>query len=507
MTGDTAFPNADLPGQGRATGQGSWREFWRTPWRMRLFLLTAAVAALSLPFLVERVEPPPGEHLGTVPPHWLTVVVLVLISVLNVEIGRAMTGGLARSHQPHKALSAWAFACALLLPASWLLVVVPVTYAHTRWRALRLPLWKWVGSAIYLVLAGVAAFVVRVALFGHVGNWMVGDGGRGVLAMAAAAAAFLACETLLFWGSALLNDAEDEVWLRQTLRSPGFYGTEAAVVLVGGLLAAVWTGGPWYVLLSIPVYVLVQRAALLEPLRERAQVAGELAAKNRELERANQFKADLMGMLGHEIGNPLTAALGYAQIGSEALAQGDLDTARTAFGVLERSTAEIRRVVNEILNLVSSDHDALTAHPERCPLEPHLRAAVATQRPGHQPSVECPSGLAALVQPGHLDQILANLLSNASKYAGGATRISAGTTDTGHVEIAVSDAGAGVAPEFRARLFDRFSRSPETADAVTGSGLGLYITRELARANGGDVVLCERPPPGSTFVVRLPGAD
>jgi len=348
---------------------------------------------------------------------------------------------------------------------------------------------------------------VRVVLFGHVGNWMVGDGGRGVLAMAAAAAAFLACETLLFWGSALLNDAEDEVWLRQTLRSPGFYGTEAAVVLVGGLLAAVWTGGPWYVLLSIPVYVLVQRAALLEPLRERAQVAGELAAKNRELERANQFKADLMGMLGHEIGNPLTAALGYAQIGSEALAQGDLDTARTAFGVLERSTAEIRRVVNEILNLVSSDHDALTAHPERCPLEPHLRAAVATQRPGHQPSVECPSGLAALVQPGHLDQILANLLSNASKYAGGATRISAGTTDTGHVEIAVSDAGAGVAPEFRARLFDRFSRSPETADAVTGSGLGLYITRELARANGGDVVLCERPPPGSTFVVRLPGAD
>jgi len=67
------------------------------------------------------------DAFASAPPQWATALVLVLISVGNVEIGGAMTGGLERSHQPHKALSAWAFARALLLPASWLLVVVPLT--------------------------------------------------------------------------------------------------------------------------------------------------------------------------------------------------------------------------------------------------------------------------------------------------------------------------------------------------------------------------------------------
>lgn len=504
MRGETAFSGA-ANGGGKAlvASRKEWRRFWAAPLRMRVFILAAADGALVLPLLTRRMPDSPAG-LGSTPPQWATALVLVGISAVNVEIGRAMTGGIERSHQPHKALSAWAFACALLLPPSWLLVVVPLTYAHTRWRALRLPLWKWIGSAAYLILAGLAAFMVQVGLFGGVGDWMGGHGGHGVLAIAGAAAAFLATETVLFCGSALLNAADDEVWLRHTLRSPSFYATEAAVIIIGGLLAAVWAGGPWYVLLFFPVYVLVQRAALLEPVRERIEAAALLAEKNRELEAANRFKADLMGMLGHEISNPLTAALGYAQIGSDALIDGRTETARNAFIVLQRSTTEIRRVVQEILDLVSSDHGALIAYPEPCLLEPRLSGAVATQRPEHQPPVHCPPDLSVLVQPGHLDQILANLLSNATKYAAGATSISARPTDDGFVDIAVSDNGPGVPPEFRDHLFDRFTRSPTSAGTVPGSGLGLYITRELARANRGDVILCDAPTTGSTFVLRLP---
>src|SRR3712207_9476293 len=113
------------------------------------------------------------------PPPWLTVAVLVSISALNVEISRALTGGLERSQQPHKALSAWAFACAMLLAPPWLLVVVPITYVHARWRGLRVPLWKGVGSAAFLVLAGLASTVVaHVALGGRTG-WMTDNGARG----------------------------------------------------------------------------------------------------------------------------------------------------------------------------------------------------------------------------------------------------------------------------------------------------------------------------------------
>ena len=485
---------------GHASGvSGSRWQFWRTPWLLRVHIVVTAAAACSLPFLIDSFV-----RVQVDTPAWVTGMVLVGISVLNVEISRTLTGGLERSHQPHKALSAWAFTCALVLPTPWLLVVVPLTYVHARWRGLRLPLWKWVGSGCYLVLAGVAAAVVRNGVLGDVGHGM---GGWDLAAMFAAAASFLAVETVLFFGSATFNHAEDEAWLRRTLTSRSFYATEVGVLFIGGLLAAVWTAGPWFVLLFLPIYALVQRAALHEPLRERAEAAAQLAAKNAELELANQFKIDLMGMLGHEIGNPLTAIVGYAQIGAEALADGGVQLGRESLAVVERNAAQIQHVVHEILTLVSSDRGALTAHPEQCLLEPHLRAVASSQRRGQQPSVECPSDLAALVQPVHLDQILTNLVSNADKYAGGAMRLTAKPTADGQVEVCVVDAGPGVAPEFREHLFQRFSRDAGTAQKVMGTGLGLFIARELARANGGEIVLRDGTPAGSVFVVALPQAS
>lgn len=474
----------------------AWRQFWRTPWLLRCHICASIAAALVLPFLVGAYT-----HGESTTPGWLTGSVLVVVSVLNVEISRALTGGLERSHQPHKALSAWAFACALLLPATWLLLVVPLTYVHTRWRGLRLPLWKWVGSAAYLVLAGVAATLTRYGAFGQLPGGLAGSD---LVAMLAAAAAFLAAETVLFLGSAIFNRADDEIWLRRTLASPSFYATELGVLFIGGLLTAVWTAGPWFILLLLPIYALVQRAALLEPLRERAEAAAQLASKNAELELANQFKIDLLGMLGHEIGNPLTAIVGYAQVGADALDDGALELGRDSLTVVERNAAQIQHVVHEILTLVSSERGALTAHPEPCLLEPHLLAAAESQPRGCQPCVECPTGLTALVQPSHLDQILANLVSNAAKYAGGAVRITARATQAGQVEVGVVDGGPGVPPAFREHLFQRFARDADTAQQVMGTGLGLFITRELARANNGDVVLRDGDPSGSVFVVALP---
>jgi len=476
---------------------GSLREFWSTPVRVRVYLGVVAVAAVALPIVFRHH----GVHVPA-HPEWLTAIVLILISVLNVEIGRALAGGLSESHQPHKSLSAWAFACALLLSPAWLLLIVPLTYAHTRWRGLRLPLWKWVGSAFFLILSGLAAALVADALYGD-GNWMLANGGRGVVAIAAAAAAFLAVEAALFAGIAYLNVAEDEVWLRQTLRSRSFYFTETGVLLIGGLLSAVWTGGAWFVLLFLPVYALAQRAVLHEPLRERAEAAAQLAETNAELERANEFKVDLMGMLGHEIGNPLTSVVGYAQVGAEALAVDDTETAQRSLRIIEKNAEKIRLVMRDILGMVTSDRGALVAHQERCLLVPHLRSAAAAHPDLGTPVIECPHDLAVLVQPGHLDQMLANLLSNAQKYAGGAVRLTACVLAENRVEIQVADCGAGVPEELRDRLFDRFSRGADTAGKVTGTGLGLFITRELARANGGEVTFRDGDPTGSVFVLTM----
>ena len=493
-----------LPASGDSSrpARDAWAVFRRTPARLRLFLTAVGIAAVVLPW----AAPAPVTEYRS---GWVTVLALVVVSVLNVELSRWLSGGLARNQQPHKALSAWAFATGLLLPTAWLLVVVPVTYAHAWWRGLRVPLWKWIGSGFYLVLGGYAAAWVRYGVLGEESNWMAGDGGRGLTALVVAALAFLAVETVLFTGSAVLNDAEDEVWLRAMLTGPAFYFTESGVLLLGGLLTAVWTGGVWYTLLFLPLYVLVQHAVLLGPLRERAAVAGELAAKNAELAKSNaelteahQFKIDLLGMLGHELGNPLTSVQGFAQLGADAAEAGDVDAARDAFTVVERNAVQMRAVLHDILANVSREGRGLIAMPEECRVRPYLHAAAAGTPAHRQPEIRCAADLVAMVQPGHLDQILANLLSNAEKYAGGAVRLSADKLD-GRVLLVVADHGPGVPHEFRGQLFERYSREPASR-TVAGAGLGLFISRELARANGGDLYHRDGEPRGTEFVVSLP---
>ncbi|MEZ0580480.1 GGDEF domain-containing protein [Nocardioides sp. MH1] len=243
----------------------SW-PFLGTPRACQAWVVGAVLAALVLPFALVDA----GHGRSTVDPM-VTGLLLVALSIVNVELGRLLEGGVSRSQRPHKGLSAWAFASALLLPTWCLLPVVAVTYLHASWRGLRVPAWKWVGSAAYVVVAAVAASVVAHLVLGTERDLMRDDGLVGLLGVLAATAAFLAVETVLFHGSAYLNEPDDEVWLRKTLATRSFYLTEAGVLLVGGLSAAIWTGGGWFVVLLAPVYLITQRAALHEPLREKAE--------------------------------------------------------------------------------------------------------------------------------------------------------------------------------------------------------------------------------------------
>jgi diguanylate cyclase (GGDEF)-like protein len=238
--------------------------FTHRPWPLRMLITACVLAAVVLPVLLSAVT---GANVAHAEP--VTAAALLALSVINVEIGRILDGGVKHSHRPHKALSAWAFAGALLLPSWWLIPVVVMIYAHARWRGMRVQLWKWVGSAAYVTLAALAAGVTAAWLHGPEPAWIAG-GPRGLLTITAAAAVFLLVETVLFHGSAYLNDADDEAWLRRTLAGPRFYVTEAAMLFVGGLSAAVWATNPWLLPLMLPAYGLAQQAALSDPLREQA---------------------------------------------------------------------------------------------------------------------------------------------------------------------------------------------------------------------------------------------
>lgn len=228
----------------------------------RVLVTIATVCALVLPFLLGRTST-----------GWLTVsplevvVILLAASVVNVEMARWLEGRMIVEQRPHKALSLWAFAVALTIPASWLIPVVGLTYAHTYWRGLRPAPWKWVGSAAFVIMAGLAAHLVVVA--GP--NALNGDRSLADLATTlVAVVVFVAVESALFLAISRLNHRSQEEWLRATLATPSFYLTEAGVIVVGALSVMVWSKLSWLGLLLLPVYVLMQRAALFEPLRTEA---------------------------------------------------------------------------------------------------------------------------------------------------------------------------------------------------------------------------------------------
>ncbi|WP_307797953.1 sensor histidine kinase [Actinoplanes flavus] len=239
--------------------------------------------------------------------------------------------------------------------------------------------------------------------------------------------------------------------------------------------------------------VSLDNALLYDSLEDTVRV------RTSDLEAANQLKADLIGMLGHEINNPLAAILGGLDL---ILDEDDLpEPVHHALVRVHRTTRRLAAIVQEVLDLVSLDAGRLGGAPGRGGGAAPVVAAGVGAGAGDVP-VTCPPDLVAVVQPSHLDQILTNLVSNAGKYGGGATAVVA-RADTAAVTIEVHDRGPGVPPEFRDRLFDRFARAEPTAGRVPGTGLGLYIVRELARANQGDVHYRPGAGGGSIFEVTL----
>ena len=113
------------------------------------------------------------------------------------------------------------------------------------------------------------------------------------------------------------------------------------------------------------------------------------------------------------------------------------------------------------------------------------------------------------VDPMRLRQILLNLLSNACKFTKeGEVKLAARKVSNGSsfVEFAVSDTGIGLTAEQQAKLFQEFTQADSlTARRYGGTGLGLALSRKLARMMGGDVTVTSKPGKGSVFTVRLPG--
>jgi signal transduction histidine kinase len=231
----------------------------------------------------------------------------------------------------------------------------------------------------------------------------------------------------------------------------------------------------------------------------------ELAAANNQLELADRNKDDFLAAVSHELRTPLTVISGFVESLRRLRPTGD--ELEDLLQPIERNVHRLDGLVADLLTLVSLDAGALVPHPEPVRLA-DVMARVARELAG-LPSevvlVQVEGDPVAMVDRGHLERMLVNLLTNADRHGEPPIEVAARQRDEGFVELAVRDHGAGIPEDEAEVVFERFTRAPST-QAVVGTGLGLTIVRELATLGGGGVVYSSAQP-GARFTVWMPAAD
>ncbi len=251
--------------------------------------------------------------------------------------------------------------------------------------------------------------------------------------------------------------------------------------------------------------------ALVSELASRAALMLDNARLFGEAEQASRAKSEFLAVMSHEFRTPLMAIIGYAEL-LEGEVLGTLNEAqRTKLGHIRASAWHVSGLVEEILAYARLETGQVKMMTERVDLAELVANAVALIGPvteGKDLSIRVhldPDLPLLGTDSVKLRQILLNLLGNAVKFTDEGTIDVVGRREGEWVVIEVIDTGIGVATEHLARLFEPFWQVDQSPTRrVGGTGLGLSVTRRLARLLGGDVTVESTPGRGSTFRVRIP---
>lgn len=269
-------------------------------------------------------------------------------------------------------------------------------------------------------------------------------------------------------------------------------------------------GPPGYVLvlgLEVTGSVLLRRQADAKR-QEQEVMLRSTAVRMGELEK---IKSDFLNLASHELRGPLSLLRGYLSMLSEG-SLGELPPkVRGLLPVMNAKAAQMAFLVTQMLESARLEDSQLHLKLEPVDMRGLVRQAVDTMgsltAPGQSLLLEDPGREILIVaDAGRVETIAVNLLDNALKYspAGGAVRVQV-SSDASSTMLRVKDTGIGIAAEDFPKLFTRFGRLVTAENShIPGTGLGLYLSREIARMHGGDITVKSAPGEGSEFTVTLP---
>jgi len=311
-------------------------------------------------------------------------------------------------------------------------------------------------------------------------------------------------------GRAVFNSLEDFIAAEEQLRVQRAtrQRTEYYVVfvLVPALTAIVMIFLSYWGWRQIQLATARFHAAL--DTAERARDAAEKASA--AAEKANRAKDNFVGMVSHELRTPLNSIMLWSAALLRNPALGE--DARRGMTAIERAVRAQAQLIEDLLDISRIESGRMRLDVQAVDLAEVVRAGVDSMRVAAEaksitlqeiidPRVDAVAG-----DPGRLQQVVWNLVSNAVKFTpnGGKIQVRVERINS-HVEIIVADTGEGIEPAALESVFDRFWQADGTAQSKHGVGLGLSIVKEIVSLHGGTVVAhSEGPGKGCTFTVRLP---
>jgi two-component system sensor histidine kinase BarA len=239
----------------------------------------------------------------------------------------------------------------------------------------------------------------------------------------------------------------------------------------------------------------------------------ELSDRNIELFKANKIKSEFLANMSHEFRTPLNAILGFAEIFREKTDSLDNEKGRRYAEHIITSGRQLLSMINDLLELAKAEAGKIELHLEKTSIPELCRGLAAFFSPlMEKKKIKMRLTVDEAIpltqtDPGKVQQILYNLMSNAIKFApdNGRIEISALLRDEKTIRIAVSDNGPGIAPEDRETIFEKFRQiDGSITREIAGTGLGLTICRELATLLAGSIGLESTTGEGSTFWLDIP---
>ena len=251
---------------------------------------------------------------------------------------------------------------------------------------------------------------------------------------------------------------------------------------------------------------VIGASKIARDITERKRMDAQLEAMVSALREADTRKDEFIAMLAHELRNPLSAIA----VATDLLARSKIDDRKARFAVpaIERQMRQLRRLVDDLLNMARITSGKLVLRKEPLELKAFADRAVNDYRAlvANGTSIVL-QGVEAWVDadPARLKQMIENLLDNATKYGGRniTVTVSAGGQCA---HVSVQDDGQGISPQLQAMLFQPFVQGEQPADREQrGLGLGLALVERLASLHGGSVdATSEGLGKGSTFTISLP---